>query len=97
MYSLFSSVLKEEGLNLLIENLGEVEEERFISTVACKSAVKAHMALDNQEVEKLLDELLKLPNPVKICEKIINFFINSVNKSVKFYRNLNINKLKSPL
>lgn len=53
-------------------------------------------------LDKILGEilgeiLLKLANPVKICEKIINFFINSVNKSVKFYRNLNINKLKSPL
>ena len=49
-------------------------------------------------LDKILGEiLLKLPNPVKICETIINFFINSVNKSVKFYRNLNINKLKSPL
>ncbi len=38
-------------------------EERFIATVACKAAVKAHMALDEKEVKSLMDELLELPNP----------------------------------
>ena len=38
-------------------------EERFIETVACKAAVKAKMSLNVQEVESLMDELLKLPNP----------------------------------
>jgi len=38
-------------------------EERFIATVACKAAVKANMALDEQEVKSLMDELLELPNP----------------------------------
>ena len=38
-------------------------EERFIATVACKAAVKANMALDEQEVKALMDKLLKLPNP----------------------------------
>ena len=38
-------------------------EEKFIATVACKAAVKANMALDYQEVEALMDDLLKLPNP----------------------------------
>ena len=39
------------------------KEEKFIATIACKSAVKANMALDVQEVEALMNDLLKLPNP----------------------------------
>ena len=39
------------------------KEEKFIATVACKAAVKANMALDEQEVSYLMDDLLKLPNP----------------------------------
>lgn len=39
------------------------KEEKFIATVACKSAVKAKMKLDEKEVDKLMLELLKLPNP----------------------------------
>ena len=38
-------------------------EERFIATVACKAAVKANMALTKEEVEKLMEQLLLLPNP----------------------------------
>ena len=38
-------------------------EERFIATVACKAAVKAHMDLTPSEVQNLLDRLLKLKNP----------------------------------
>ena len=39
------------------------KEEKFIATVACKSAVKAKMKLDEREVDMLMQELLKLPNP----------------------------------
>ena len=39
------------------------KEEKFIATVACKAAVKANMALNEQEVEYLMNDLLKLPNP----------------------------------
>ncbi len=59
--------------NLFLETLDEINtvartakqeiEERFIATIACKAAVKANMALNEEEVESLLDELLKLPNP----------------------------------
>jgi len=38
-------------------------EERFIATVACKAAVKAGMVLTEDEVHKLIDELLMLNNP----------------------------------
>ncbi len=41
----------------------EEKEEKFISTVACKAAVKANMKLDKEEVDNLMQELLVLPNP----------------------------------
>ena len=43
-------------------NLKDIEE-RFIATVACKAAVKAHMDLKEPEVRKLINELLSLQNP----------------------------------
>ena len=39
------------------------KEDKFISTVACKAAVKANMNLDKEEVDNLMKELLVLPNP----------------------------------
>ena len=39
------------------------KEEKFIATIACKSAVKANMALSKEEVDALMSQLLKLPNP----------------------------------
>ncbi len=58
---------------LFLETLDEINtvaitakqeiEDRFLATIACKAAVKAHMALTKEEVEALMDELLKLPNP----------------------------------
>ena len=38
-------------------------EERFIATVACKAAVKAHMDLTTEEVDYLIQNLLTLQNP----------------------------------
>ncbi len=38
-------------------------EERFIATVACKAAVKAHMDLSREEVDNLIQGLLQLQNP----------------------------------
>ena len=62
-----------ETKELFLETLDEINtvartakqeiEERFIATVACKAAVKAHMALTKEEVDSLMEELLKLPNP----------------------------------
>lgn len=43
-------------------NLKDVEE-RFIATVACKAAVKAHMDLKEPEVRNLITGLLSLQNP----------------------------------
>ena len=39
------------------------KEDRFIATIACKSAVKANMRLDEKEVDTLMERLLALPNP----------------------------------
>lgn len=38
-------------------------EERFLTTIACKAAVKANMALDEKEIRALLDDLFELQNP----------------------------------
>ena len=39
------------------------KEEKFISTVACKAAVKANMKLTKEEVDNLMKQLLVLRNP----------------------------------
>ncbi len=62
-----------ETKELFLETLDEINtvartakqeiEEKFIATVACKAAVKAHMVLSKEEVTELLDKLLQLPNP----------------------------------
>ena len=58
---LFLETLDE--INTVARTAKQEKEERFIATVACKAAVKANMALTNQEVESLMDSLLQLPNP----------------------------------
>ena len=58
---LFLETLDE--INTVARTAKQEIEEKFIATVACKAAVKAKMALDVQEVENLMDQLLKLPNP----------------------------------
>ena len=58
---LFLEVLDE--INTVARTARQEIEERFIATVACKSAVKAHMKLTEEEVENLIDQLLILDNP----------------------------------
>ena len=58
---LFLETLDE--INSIARTAKQEIEERFIATVACKAAVKAGMELSEEEVHKLLKELLKLPNP----------------------------------
>ncbi len=58
---LFLETLDE--INTIARTAKQEKEERFMATVACKAAVKANMALTKEEVESLMDELLKLPNP----------------------------------
>lgn len=62
-----------ETKELFLETLDEINtvartakqeiEEKFIATLACKSAVKANRALTKQEVDNLMRQLLVLPNP----------------------------------
>ncbi|MCI8291701.1 MAG: hypothetical protein HFJ25_05605, partial [Clostridia bacterium] len=58
---LFLETLDE--INTVARTAKQEIEERFIATIACKAAVKANMALTNEEVESLLEKLLQLPNP----------------------------------
>ncbi len=58
---LFLETLDE--INTVARTAKQEKEEKFIATVACKAAVKANMALTKEEVEALMDKLLKLPNP----------------------------------
>ena len=58
---LFLETLDE--INTVARTAKQEIEEKFIATIACKAAVKAHMALSREEVESLLDKLLVLPNP----------------------------------
>ena len=58
---LFLETLDE--INTVARTAKQEIEEKFIATVACKAAVKANMALSKEEVDSLMQELLKLPNP----------------------------------
>ena len=58
---LFLETLDE--INTVARTAKQEKEEKFIATVACKAAVKAHMALTKEEVDSLMDKLLELPNP----------------------------------
>ena len=58
---LFLETLDE--INTVARTAKQEKEEKFIATVACKAAVKAHMALTREEVDSLMDKLLELPNP----------------------------------
>ncbi len=58
---LFLETLDE--INTVARTAKQEKEEKFIATIACKAAVKANMALDEQEVKSLMDQLLELPNP----------------------------------
>ena len=58
---LFLDLLDE--INTFSRTALQEKEDRFIATIACKAAVKANMRLTDSEVKKLMDELLKLPNP----------------------------------
>lgn len=59
--SLFLDILDE--IDTVARTERQEIEEKFIATVACKSAVKANTALTEQEVHALMEKLLKLPNP----------------------------------
>ena len=52
-----------DEINTVARTARQELEDKFLATVACKAAVKANMALTPQEVDSLMEELLKLPNP----------------------------------
>lgn len=58
---LFLETLDE--INTVARTAKQEIEEKFLATIACKAAVKAHMALTDEEVDSLLQQLLSLPNP----------------------------------
>lgn len=58
---LFMETLDE--INTVARTAKQEIEEKFIATVACKAAVKAHMDLTEEEVDSLMSKLLELPNP----------------------------------
>lgn len=59
--SMFMDIL-DEMITSSRSNIKDIEE-RFIATVACKSAVKAGMDLTKEEVDFLIQNLLSLQNP----------------------------------
>lgn len=58
---LFLQILDE--IDTVAITATQEKEDKFISTIACKAAVKANMNLSKEEVEKLMDQLLVLQNP----------------------------------
>ena len=52
-----------DEINTVARTAKQELEDKFLATVACKAAVKANMALTHEEVDSLMEELLKLPNP----------------------------------
>ena len=72
-YFFFYFCLDFDNKEIFLETLDEIDtvartakqeiENKFLATVACKAAVKAHMALSKEEVDSLMKQLLKLPNP----------------------------------
>ena len=59
--NLFLDILDE--IDTVAVTARQEKEEKFISTVACKAAVKAKMRLDEKEVDSLMQKLLSIPNP----------------------------------
>ena len=52
-----------DGIDITNRTNAQDIEEKFISTVACKAAVKANMKLDDREIRGLMDQLMLLENP----------------------------------
>ena len=58
---LFIDIL--DGIDITNRTTTQEVEEKFLSTVACKAAIKANMSLEIREIRGLLDQLLLLENP----------------------------------
>ena len=75
-----------DEINTVAITAKQEKEEKFIATVACKAAVKANMALDEKEVNSLMDKLLQLPNPFTCPHgrpTIIKFTVDEIKKMFK--------------
>ena len=58
---LFLDILDE--IDTVAVTAKQEKEDKFIATIACKSAVKGNMKLDEKEATNLMSKLLDLPNP----------------------------------
>ena len=58
---LFLEILDE--IDTVAITARQEKEEKFISTIACKAAIKGNMKITKEEVDSLMQELLVLPNP----------------------------------
>ncbi len=58
---LFLDIL--DGINENVKTSSDEKIEKFISTIACKAAVKANMNLKDEEVIHLIEQVLELDNP----------------------------------
>ena len=58
---LFLEILDE--IDTVAITAKQEKEDKFISTIACKAAIKGNMKITKEEVDSLMQELLVLPNP----------------------------------
>ena len=58
---LFLQILDE--IDTVAITATQEKEDKFISTIACKAAIKANMNLNKEEVDNLMKQLLVLKNP----------------------------------
>ena len=58
---LFLDILDE--IDTVALTARQEKEDKFLATIACKAAVKAGMTLAQDEVDSIIEGLLKLPNP----------------------------------
>ena len=58
---LFLEILDE--IDTVAITAKQEKEDKFISTIACKAAIKGNMKITKEEVDTLMEKLLVLPNP----------------------------------
>ena len=76
-----------DGLDSVSIISKEEKEEKFISTIAYKSAVKAKINLDDNEIADVLNQLLSLNNPFVCADnKQIAIKMSKIDFEKKFSR-----------
>ena len=58
---LFLEILDE--IDTVAITAKQEKEDKFISTIACKAAIKGNMKITKEEVDSLMQKLFELPNP----------------------------------